>query len=224
MIEELDKLALQKLADDLHSTVQQTKSDILTLVEELRGINYSVDAITADVSRLVASVAAQQRANASEQIAIESQRSQTRRNVQNANNNREKALAGCGIGTILMAIVFPPLILVVWCIGASAAYMADDTSNNATAELRRLYERQTRLANLYIQLEDSIAKATRLQQALPTLLEKFQTIYEFWNSVDTAVKAIRVQGQSKLMYKRYALAWGALQEELGRNAEQLLAL
>jgi len=37
MVEELDKVALQKLADDLYSTVQQTKSDILTLVEELRG-------------------------------------------------------------------------------------------------------------------------------------------------------------------------------------------
>jgi len=171
----------------------------------------------------VASVDAQQRANASEQIAIESQRSQTQRNVQNANNNREVALAGCSIGMILMAIIFPPLIPVVCCIGTSAAYMADDMSDNATAELMRLQEWQTRLANLHIHLEDSLAKATRLQQALPTLLEKFRTIYDFWNSVDTAVKAIRVQGQSKLMYKRYALAWGALQEELGRNAEQLLA-
>jgi len=124
---------------------------------------------------------------------------------------------------IVMAIVFPPLLVVVCCIGGTAAYMADDTRDNATAELVRLHERQTGLANLHTQLEDTLAKATRLQQALPTLLEKFQTIYEFWNSVDTAVKAIRVQGQSKLMYKRYALAWGALQEELGRNAKQLSA-
>jgi hypothetical protein len=80
---------------------------------------------------------------------------------------------------------------------------------------------QTSLANLYMQLEDSLSKATRLQQALPTLLERFQTIYEFWTSIDTAVKALRVEGQSKLMYKKYALAWGALQEELGRDAEKV---
>ena len=77
----------------------------------------------------MASVDEQQRSNASEQIAIESQRSQAQQNVRNANDNRDNALAGCGIGMILAAIIFPPLMLVVCCIGASAAYIADDTSD-----------------------------------------------------------------------------------------------
>jgi len=223
-IQDLDKEALQELAGKLQATIQQTKSDILSLVEELRSINSSIDGVTAEVSQLVTSVAERQRSNAEEQIAVDTQRSQAQRKAISAHNTRGNALAGCGVGTICMAIIFPPLIPVVWCISATAACMADNASDNAAAEVIRLQERHANLANLYSQLQDSLSKATILQQALPILLERFQAIYEFWNGMDTAVKAIRVQGESKLMYKRYALAWGALQQELGRNAEQLLTL
>lgn len=45
MINELDQAGLQKLADELHATVEQTKSDILALVEELRRINSAIYAV-----------------------------------------------------------------------------------------------------------------------------------------------------------------------------------
>ena len=45
MINELDQAGLQKLADELHTTVEQTKSDILALVEELRRINSAIYAV-----------------------------------------------------------------------------------------------------------------------------------------------------------------------------------
>jgi hypothetical protein len=82
----------------------------------------------------VASVDAQQCSNAEQQIAVETQRSQAQRNAQNARNTRNNALAGCGTGMILMAIIFPPLIPVVCCIGATAAYMVDDTIDGESAQ------------------------------------------------------------------------------------------
>jgi dsDNA-specific endonuclease/ATPase MutS2 len=50
VIPELDKEALQKLADELHSTVQQTKNDVLNLVNELRSINSAIDAVSMERS------------------------------------------------------------------------------------------------------------------------------------------------------------------------------
>jgi hypothetical protein len=47
---ELDRVALQKLADELRSTVQRTKNDILGLVEELRSINSAIDAVSIERS------------------------------------------------------------------------------------------------------------------------------------------------------------------------------
>ena len=44
-IQDLDKEALQELAGKLQATIQQTKSDILSLVEELRSINSSIDGV-----------------------------------------------------------------------------------------------------------------------------------------------------------------------------------
>ena len=74
-----------------------------------------------------------------------------------------------------------------------------------------------------IQLLKKSGDETRvIREALPDLMEGFNSMYDFYVKIDTEVRAIRVNPNAKarLAYPQYARRWGALHKQLEEHHAQ----
>lgn len=153
-VSELDRDTLEKLVGELKPTVEKAKQDVAILVEELRTFNSEINAvreqdfligdilmvghqITAEVSSLVVSVAAQQHSVAQQRSTVEQQRIRASQDAEQAYALGNAALVGTGVGLAVSAALFPlllPLVLLTGGVAAGAAGNRGDSTSPCAAE------------------------------------------------------------------------------------------